>query len=119
MLAHCRCSRAAHLLPPPPRQVAALVALTGSRDPSKQSANVNGPAARAILGSAAAAASLSLLCSVLDVGAIEMMVLQIMYNGVIFHFLWHGAVGPSNALVHGDFASGHTVNVCGFCGEKV
>ena len=62
---------------------------------------------------------MSLLCSILDVGAIEMLVLQVMYNGVAFHLLWHGAVGPSNALLHGDYANVHTLEVCGFCGEKV
>jgi len=104
----------------PSRQVAALVALTGSRDPSKlDNTKVKGPAARAIVGSAAGACVMSLVCSLFDIGAIEMLVLQIMYNGIVFHFLWHGAAGPSNALVHGDYRTGHQVSSCGFCGEKV
>ena len=71
------------------------------------------------MGSAAGACLLSLVCSTFDVGAIEMLVLQIMYNGLVFHFLWHGAASPSNALVHGDYRTGHQVSSCGFCGDKV
>jgi hypothetical protein len=87
--------------------VAALVAFIGVRDPQKQDMiRVRGTPALVIAGCAFAAGLMSLLCSLYNLGAIEMMMIQLVFNGAVFRYLWNGAVGPSNALVYGDYNAG-------------
>jgi len=54
------------------------------------------------------------VCSIFDVDAITMLAMQLIFLGGVFRFLWHGGVGPSNALVHG---ASRPEQICGFCGE--
>ena len=91
----------------PHAQVAALVAFIGVRDPQKQDMiRVRGTPALVIAGCAFVAGLMSLVCSLYNLGAIEMMMIQLVFNGAVFRYLWNGAVGPSNALVYGDYNTG-------------
>ena len=63
---------------------------------------------------ALAGGAVSLLCSLVNLGAIEMLFVLMCYNSWVFRALWRGAAGPSNALRHGDMED----EPCPVCGAK-
>ncbi|EKX32034.1 hypothetical protein GUITHDRAFT_121801 [Guillardia theta CCMP2712] len=96
----------------------AHVALMGSTDPEKKEAllatGLKGPSVYAVPTSAAISFVVCLLCSALNLGALEIFIIELCVILAVFRYLWRGGAGPSNQLIYGDPTEGVP---CGFCGQ--